>query len=25
VGPVQVGDHLEAWLEDKKLLDIKVK
>jgi 2-keto-4-pentenoate hydratase/2-oxohepta-3-ene-1,7-dioic acid hydratase in catechol pathway len=25
VGPVQVGDHLEAFLEDKKLLDIKVK
>lgn len=25
VGPVQTGDHLEAFLEDKKLLDIKVK
>ena len=25
VGPVQIGDHLEAFLEDKKLLDIKVK
>jgi 2-keto-4-pentenoate hydratase/2-oxohepta-3-ene-1,7-dioic acid hydratase in catechol pathway len=25
VGPVQTGDHIEAFLEDKKMLDIKVK
>jgi len=25
VGPVQPGDHLEAWLEDEKLLSVKVK
>jgi len=25
VGEVQVGDHLEAYLEDKKMLDIRIK
>jgi len=25
VGKVQVGDHLEAYLEDKKMLDIRIK
>lgn len=25
VGKVQVGDHLEAFLEDKKMLDIRIK
>jgi len=25
VGPVLTGDHLEAWLEDEKLLSVKVK
>jgi 2-keto-4-pentenoate hydratase/2-oxohepta-3-ene-1,7-dioic acid hydratase in catechol pathway len=25
VGPIKVGDHLEAYLEDKKLLDVEVK
>jgi 2-keto-4-pentenoate hydratase/2-oxohepta-3-ene-1,7-dioic acid hydratase in catechol pathway len=25
VGQVKVGDHLEAWLEDRKLLDFHVK
>ncbi len=25
VGPVKPGDHLEAWLEDMKLLDFQVK
>lgn len=25
VGPVKIGDHLEAWLEDRKLLDFYVK
>jgi len=25
VGPVQIGDHLEGYLEDKKLLDFHVK
>lgn len=25
VGPVQVGDHLEAWLENQKMLDFHVR
>lgn len=25
VGPVKIGDHLEGFLEDKKLLDFKIK
>ncbi|MCH5301931.1 MAG: fumarylacetoacetate hydrolase family protein [Prevotella sp.] len=25
VGPVQVGDHLEGWIEDRKVLDLKCK
>jgi len=25
VGPVKVGDHLEAWLEDRKMLDFYIK
>jgi 2-keto-4-pentenoate hydratase/2-oxohepta-3-ene-1,7-dioic acid hydratase in catechol pathway len=25
VGPVSAGDHLEAWLEDRKMLDFRVK
>lgn len=25
VGPVNIGDHLEAFLEDSKMLDIKIK
>ena len=25
VGPVQPGDHLEAYLEGKKMLDFQVK
>lgn len=25
VGPVQIGDHIEAWLEDKQLLDFYVR
>lgn len=25
VGPVKIGDHLEGFLEDKKLLDFFVK
>ena len=25
VGPVHIGDHLEGWLEDRKVLDIKCK
>jgi 2-keto-4-pentenoate hydratase/2-oxohepta-3-ene-1,7-dioic acid hydratase in catechol pathway len=25
VGPVKIGDHLEGFLEDKKLLDFMVK
>lgn len=25
VGPIQKGDHLEAWLEDVKVLSVKVK
>lgn len=24
-GPVKIGDHLEAWLEDRKLLDFFIK
>ena len=24
VGPLKVGDHLEAYIEDKKLLDCKI-
>ncbi len=24
-GPVQIGDHLEGWLEDQKVLDIRCK
>ena len=25
VGPVAIDDHLEGWLEDRKVLDFKVK
>lgn len=25
VGPVKIGDHLEGYLEDKKLLDFMIK
>jgi acylpyruvate hydrolase len=25
VGPVKIGDHLEAWLEDRKLLDFYIR
>ena len=25
VGPVKKGDHLEAWLEEEKVLSVKVK
>ncbi|MEL7339956.1 MAG: fumarylacetoacetate hydrolase family protein [Bacteroidota bacterium] len=25
VGPLSVGDHIEAWLEDEKLMDFHVK
>jgi 2-keto-4-pentenoate hydratase/2-oxohepta-3-ene-1,7-dioic acid hydratase in catechol pathway len=25
VGPVQIGDHLEAYLEGKKMLDVEIK
>jgi 2-keto-4-pentenoate hydratase/2-oxohepta-3-ene-1,7-dioic acid hydratase in catechol pathway len=25
VGPVQIGDHLEAYLEEKKMLDVEIK
>jgi 2-keto-4-pentenoate hydratase/2-oxohepta-3-ene-1,7-dioic acid hydratase in catechol pathway len=25
VGPVHIGDHLEGWLEDRKVLDIHCK
>ena len=25
VGPVQIGDHLEGWLEDQKVLDLNCK
>ena len=25
VGPVQIGDHLEGWLEDRKVLDLNCK
>lgn len=25
VGPVEIGDHLEAYIEEKKILDLKVK
>jgi 2-keto-4-pentenoate hydratase/2-oxohepta-3-ene-1,7-dioic acid hydratase in catechol pathway len=25
MGPVQIGDHLEGWLEDQKVLDIRCK
>jgi 2-keto-4-pentenoate hydratase/2-oxohepta-3-ene-1,7-dioic acid hydratase in catechol pathway len=25
VGPVKIGDHLEGFLEDKKLLDFMIK
>ena len=25
VGPVKVGDHLEAWLEERKMLDFFVE
>jgi 2-keto-4-pentenoate hydratase/2-oxohepta-3-ene-1,7-dioic acid hydratase in catechol pathway len=25
VGQVKIGDHLEGYLEDKKLLDFKIK
>ena len=25
VGPVKIGDHLEAYLENKKLLDFMIK
>ena len=25
VGPVQIGDHLDGWLEDRKVLDLNCK